>query len=77
MLHKALDLDRFFGTVSGKKIGCDIYNLEGEGPLKIRDFKTGAGKEQSSTLAVKGVEFVTHRMLCAVYCKELVGVILF
>jgi hypothetical protein len=28
-------------------------------------------------LAVKGVEFVTHRMLCAVYCKELVGVILF
>jgi len=30
MLHKVLDLDRLFGTVSGKKIGYEICNLECE-----------------------------------------------
>lgn len=33
MLHKFLDLDRFFGAVSGKKIGYEICNLECEVPL--------------------------------------------
>ena len=33
MLHKVLDLDRFIGTVSGKKTGYEIFNLECEEPL--------------------------------------------
>jgi hypothetical protein len=68
MLHKVLD--RFFRTVSVKKIECDICNLEGEEPLKVRDFKIGAREEQSNMLAVKGVEFVIHRMLCTVYILQ-------
>jgi hypothetical protein len=67
MLHKALDLDRFFGTIWEIKIRHEIWNFECEEFPSVRVIETAEREEQSIMSVVKRVKFVSGRMSCIMW----------